>query len=251
MRHGANATIVGRKLDRLTATAAELSKATGRECLAAQGDVRDPAALKAAVAKTIEKYGRIDFVICGAAGNFLAPISELSENGFRTVIEIDTIGTYNTIKATLPHIRATKGAYIHVSATLHYRGKPYQVHVSAAKAAVDATSAVLAVEEGPRGVRSNVIAPGPIGGTEGVDRLIPKTAGAEARINSATPIGRIGAISDIANAAVFLFSDAAAFITGQVVVVDGAFEHVSEMALPYPEALLNPASVKHMIKPRL
>lgn len=63
----------------------------------------------------------------GAAGNFLAPISGLSENAFRTVLEIDTLGTYNTIKATLPHIRASHGAYIHISATLHYRGNPYQV----------------------------------------------------------------------------------------------------------------------------
>jgi peroxisomal 2,4-dienoyl-CoA reductase len=76
------------------------------------------------------------------------------------VIEIDLLGTYNTIKSTLPHIRSSKGSYIHISATLHYRGIPYQAHVSAAKAGVDALSQVLAVEEGPRGVRSNVIAPG-------------------------------------------------------------------------------------------
>lgn len=103
----------------------------------------------------------------GAAGNFLAPISALSSNAFRTVLEIDTLGTYNAIKSTLPYVRQAKGAYIHLSATLHYRATPYQAHVSAAKAGVDALSKVLAVEEGPSGVRSNVIAPGPIGGTEG------------------------------------------------------------------------------------
>lgn len=95
-----------------------------------------------------------------AAGNFLAPISGMSENAFRTVIEIDMIGTYNTLKATLPSVRETKGAYLHISATLHYSGTPYQAHVSAAKAAIDALSNVIAVEEGPRGVRSNVVAPG-------------------------------------------------------------------------------------------
>lgn len=76
------------------------------------------------------------------------------------MVQIDLLGTYNTIKATLPLIRESRGAYIHISATLHYRGVPYQVHVSAAKAGVDALSQALAVEEGPRGVRSNVIAPG-------------------------------------------------------------------------------------------
>ncbi|KAH9931300.1 uncharacterized protein B0H18DRAFT_991037 [Fomitopsis serialis] len=247
MRHGADATIVGRKLDRLNASAAELSKATGRQCLVAQADVRDPEQLKNAAAKTIEKFGRIDFVICGAAGNFLVPISGLSEKGFKTVIDIDTLGTYNTIKATIAHVRASKGAYIHVSATLHYKGTPYQVHVSAAKAAVDATSAVLAVEEGPFGVRSNVIAPGPIGGTEGVDRLSPKGKSHAANI----PLGRAGHLHDIANATVFLFSDAASWVTGQVLPVDGGSEHLRQFLLPYPEALINPDAVKNLIKPRL
>ncbi|EAU87146.1 2,4-dienoyl-CoA reductase [Coprinopsis cinerea okayama7 len=249
MRHGANATIVGRKLDRLQQSAKELSAKTGRECLPAQADVRNPASLKEAVAKTIEKFGRIDFVICGAAGNFLAPISGVSENAFKTVMEIDTIGTYNTIKATIAHVRAAKGAYIHVSATLHYSGTPYQVHVSAAKAGVDALSAVLAVEEGPHGVRSNVIAPGPIAGTEGMDRLSPKTH--DERFNSAYPVGRMGDVKDIENATVFLFSDAAAYITGQVLPVDGGTEHLRHQFLPYPQAVLEPEKVKHMIKGKL
>jgi len=247
MRHGANATIVGRNEERLTKAAQELSAVTGSTCFAVKGDVRDPKQVQAAVQRTIEKFSRIDFVINGAAGNFLAPISGLSENGFRTVIEIDTLGTYNTIKATLPHVRATKGSYIHVSSTLHYRGTPYQVHVSAAKAAVDATSAVLAVEEGPRGVRSNVIAPGPIGGTEGMDRLTPKD-----RDDSwPVPTGRKGESRDVANAAVFLFSNAASFISGQILVVDGASHHVWRPMLPYPQSVLDPTSYEHLIKPRL
>jgi peroxisomal 2,4-dienoyl-CoA reductase len=90
----------------------------------------------------------------------LAPISDLSERAFRAVIEIDLIGTYNTIKATLPLVRESRGAFVHISATLHYRGTPFQAHVGAAKAGVDALSNALAVEEGPRGVRSNVVAPG-------------------------------------------------------------------------------------------
>ncbi|KAI0364936.1 2,4-dienoyl-CoA reductase [Pilatotrama ljubarskyi] len=250
MRHGAHAAIVGRKLDRLKASAEELAAATGSQCLAVQADVRHPNQVQEAVAKTVEKFGRIDFVICGAAGNFLAPISKLSENGFRTVIEIDTLGTYNTIKATLPHLRASKGSYIHVSATLHYRGTPYQVHVSAAKAAVDATSAVLAVEEGPHGVRSNVIAPGPIAGTEGMDRLSAKGTDAKQQ-GWDTPLGRWGDVKDIANVTVFLFSDAARFITGQILPVDGGCEHLRGFALPYPQAVVDPESVARMIKPKL
>ncbi|KDQ51362.1 hypothetical protein JAAARDRAFT_140313 [Jaapia argillacea MUCL 33604] len=251
MRHGANAVIVGRNLERLTRSAEELSKLTGNVCMPAQADVRHPNQLKDAVAKAVEKFGRIDFVICGAAGNFLAPISELSENGFRTVIEIDTLGTFNTIKATLPYIRASKGSYIHVSATLHHRGTPYQVHVSAAKAAVDAISAALAVEEGPHGVRSNILAPGAIAGTEGMDRLSAKTEGGENLWRKVCPAGRTGDIKDIANATVFLLSDAASYISGQIIIVDGGMEHLRVPSLPYPESVLDPSSVKHLIKSRL
>jgi len=252
MQHGADAAIVGRNLERLTQAATELSNATGRTCLPVRADVRHPQALQDAVTQTIVQLGRIDFVICGAAGNFLAPISGLSENGFKTVLDIDTLGTYNTIKATLLHLRASKGAYIHVSATLHYKGTPYQAHASAAKAAVDALSAVLAVEEGPHGVRSNVIAPGPIAGTEGVDRLSAKsTSASDAPTPIPIPAGRLGALEDMGNAAVFLLSDAAAFVTGQVLVVDGGSDHLRTTQLPYPQAVLDPGSVQGMIKPRL
>ncbi|EIN13109.1 NAD(P)-binding protein [Punctularia strigosozonata HHB-11173 SS5] len=240
-------------LDRLTASAHDLSSKTKQKCVPLQADVRSPEQLKEAVKKCVEEFGHIDFVICGAAGNFLAPIEGLSENAFRTVIEIDTLGTYHTIKATLPYVRASHGSYIHVSATLHYNGTPYQVHVSAAKAAVDATSAVLAVEEGPRGVRSNVIAPGPIAGTEGMDRLSAreKASAGQPQAPRAMPLTRMGDIRDIANAAVWLFSDAASFVTGQVIVVDGGSEHLRTTVLPYPESVLDPESAKKMIKARM
>jgi len=253
MMHGASATIVGRKIDRLEAAAKELSAKSGQRCIPAQADVRYPEQLRAAVQKTIDAFGRIDFVICGAAGNFLAPIDGLSEKGLRTVLEIDTLGTYSTIKATLPHVRATHGSYIHISATLHHRGTPYQAHVSAAKAAVDALSNVLAVEEGPRGVRSNVIAPGAIGDTEGMERL-----GNQSERSSGTgwntayiPLQRMGEKQDIANMAVFLFSDAANWITGQILIVDGGNEHLRTTQLPYPKSVLDPEGVKDMVKGKL
>ena len=153
-----------------------------------------------------------------------------------------------------------------MSATIHFRGAcsllvrflvsdhtflgtPYQAHVSAAKAAVDATSAVLAVEEGPHGVRSNVIAPGPIAGTEGADRLTTK--GRDVQDYWFIPARRMGDSRDVANAAVFLFSDAASFISGQILVVDGASEHLRTPFLPYPESVLDPASTNHLIKARM
>jgi len=253
MRHGAHAFIVGRKLDRLVESAKELSSATGQQCGYAAADVRNTVLLREAVAKCIAQFGKIDFVICGAAGNFLATISTLSENAFKTVMEIDTMGTYNTVKATLSHIRATRGSYIFISATLHYRGSPYQAHVSAAKAGVDALGGVLAVEEGPRGVRCNIIAPGPVRETEGFQRLSAgtpsdSTTSARKRI----PLQRFGEIADIANCGIFLFSEAANWITGQTFAVDGGELHISEGMVPhYPINVLEPEKVASLIKGKL
>jgi len=97
-------------------------------------------------------------------------------------------------------------------------GTPYQAHISSAKAAIDALSAVLAVEEGPRGVRSNVLAPGPIGETEGMERLKNNKFNLEDAAKTYVPLQRMGQRQDVANMGVFLFSEAALWITGHVFV---------------------------------
>lgn len=245
MSFGAHAAILGRKADRLARASKELSDATGQQCLPCPADVREPDQLKEAVRKTVEKFGRIDFVIVGSAANWLAGIEQNSEKGFKTVIDIDLIGSYNTVKATLDQVTKNRGSYIFISATLHYFGLPYQSHPSAAKAGVDALSRVLAVEMGPLGVRSNVIAPGPIAGTEGMDRLAPK--GAMEAVAEQVPMQRMGAKADIASAGVFLFSDAASWVTGTQMVVDGGAWHVQGPMLPYPTTSLDPQSLSSII----
>lgn len=122
----------------------------------------------------------------------MAPLDGVSPNGFKTVQEIDLLGTYHTVKATIAELKRTHGTYTHISATLHYTGIPWQAPASAAKAGVDALSQSIAVEYGPFGIRSNVIAPGVITGTEGADRLTPK--GAESIVESRIPQQRMGVI---------------------------------------------------------
>ena len=100
----------------------------------------------------------------------------------------------------------------------------------------------------PQGVRSNVLAPGPIAGTEGLSRLTTQSSQAA---SDYAPTGRDGSMQDIANAAVFLFSPAARYITGQAIAVDGGSEHLRSFQLPYPQAVLDPGSVTGLIKPRL
>jgi peroxisomal 2,4-dienoyl-CoA reductase len=219
-RLGADVCIVGRKSDVLTRTASELSERNDRSVLACPADVRNPDAVAEAVRQTIEKFGKLDTIVNGAAGNFLAPAAALSPNGFRTVVEIDLVGTFIASRAAFEAMQNSgDGLVLNISATLHYRGTPAQIHASAAKAGVDAVTRNLAVEWGQFGIRACAIAPGPIAETEGMRRLAPGDLAERAR--SAIPAGRFGAIDEIAAAAVYLRSAAAAYVTGHVLVVDG------------------------------
>ena len=215
---GASVALVSRKLEHLE-PAAEAINQNGGKAIAVVADVRQPAEVESAVAKTIETFGKIDIVVNGAAGNFLCAAEELSPNGFGTVVDIDLKGTFNVCRAAFAQLKEHRGQILNISATLHYLGTPMQLHVSAAKAGVDALTRNLAVEWGRYGIRVNGIAPGPIEDTEGMKRLVPEPV--KERIRKNVPLGRFGRIADIERAAVFICSDAASFINGTVLVVDG------------------------------
>ncbi|KAI9793679.1 MAG: hypothetical protein M1816_007574 [Peltula sp. TS41687] len=220
-------------------------------------DVRSIEKLQEAADRCVKELGGIDFVIAGAAGNFLAPLTQLSANGFKSVIDIDVLGSYNTFKATLPYLiksaakfkgdgksgstASAGGRIIFVSATIHYNGKPLQTHVAVAKAGVDALSNAVAIEMGPRGVTSNVIAPGPIAGTEGMERLAAKDV--MANPGAYVPVGRYGSVRDIADATIYLFSSTGDFVNGGTVVVDGGAWRISTphggAQFQYPDFLLS------------
>lgn len=182
----------------------------------------------------------------GAAGNFVAPMEGMSSNAFKAVMDIDVLGTFNTIKVTMPHLLRSKDPrIIYVSATFHYTGMPFQAHVSAAKASIDSLCASVALEYGPRGVQSNVIAPGPIAETEGMDRLAGKDVDSTA-FTAQIPSGRMGTVRDIGDATVFLFSEGGSYINGQIIPVDGgSWRRQSSMTvgvsmdLQYPSYLLD------------
>lgn len=194
----------------------------------------------------------ISLFSAGAAGNFLAPLHSLSMNAFKSVIDIDILGSFNVTKLCLPHLIASakrnpipstypSGRIIYVSATIHYTGAPMQTHVAVAKAGVDSLSVNVALEYGPLGLTSNVISPGPISNTEGMSRLTKQVAHGENPWKG-IPCGRPGSIRDIADATVFLFSEAANFINGEVLVVDGGSWHVGHglgKDFEYPDFLLS------------
>ena len=233
---GANVVLVSRRMEHLEPAANAINDARSRprgtnptvsegseikvgEAFAVAADVRKPDEVEQALSATVERFGRIDIVVNGAAGNFLCAAEELSPNGFGTVVDIDLKGTFNVCRAAFAELKKNQGQILNISATLHYLGTPMQIHVSAAKAGVDALTRNLAVEWGRYGIRVNAIAPGPIGDTEGMKRLVPEPI--KEKLKRRIPLGRFGLIEDIENAAVFLCSDAASYINGAVIVVDG------------------------------
>ena len=225
---GADACIVGRNAKKTEAAARDIATARSGARVLGIGDVdvRRPESLRAAVERCVRELGGIDIAIAGAAGNFLAPLTQLSSNAFKTVMDIDVLGSYNTVKATIPALEASAAKakasggpspqLLFVSATLHFTGVVLQTHVCAAKAAVDALMANCALELGPRGIRSNGIAPGAVRGTEGMERLAKKDW-LEAQ-EKANPLGRIATVKDVADATVWLCGDAAAHINGATMV---------------------------------
>ncbi|KAK3045772.1 peroxisomal 2 4-dienoyl-CoA reductase sps19 [Extremus antarcticus] len=251
---GADACIVGRNEEKAKAKADDIATVrSGAKVLGIGNvDVRSSANLQSAVEQCVRELGRIDFVIAGAAGNFLAPIRSLSPNAFKAVIDIDVLGSFNTVKATLPHVIASAkaggvgGRYILVGANMFQTGLPLQTHVGAAKSAVNALSSHMAIELGPLGVTSNVIAPGPIGDTEGMDRLTP-ASDVDKASSAKIPLGRMGRVRDIADATVYLFSDAGSYVNGDVLIVDGGAWHTGGGApghtLAYPEFLISKEEV--------
>ena len=223
--HGANVSITSRNQERIDETAQAVTEKTGGDVLAVAADVRDNDAVENVVAKTVDRFGGVDILINGAAGNFPVPIAALSPNGFRTVIDIDLQGTFQMTKACFPHLMAAGETHrnanvLNITATLQYTGMPFQAHVNAAKAGIDAFTRTCANEWGMLGIRSNGIAPGPIGDTEGMRRLAPDEASAAESMKQ-VPLRRWGTKREIADACLFLVSDASKFTTGAILVIDG------------------------------
>lgn len=221
--HGAKgAVICGRRQHFLQRSSGILERETSKICKWKVCDVRDPKACKAAVEYAMNEFDRLDIVVNGAAGNFLAEAKALSPKGFATVIGIDTLGTFNVCNAAYAALSQQEDSIIiNISATLQSPATHWVSHASAAKAAVDSLTRSLALEWGCDGIRVVGIAPGPIADTPGTTKLAPGMTSEEVNdmISEGIPLGRLGLASEIGHAAVFLAT--ARYITGDVLIVDG------------------------------
>jgi len=218
-RAGAKVAVLSRRQEKVDAAIAQLRALKG-EVRGFAADVRNFDAVSVALAATAADWGPLDVVVSGAAGNFLSPAAELSANAFKSVVDIDLLGTFNVLRASWPHLRKPGAALLNITAAQSWLPTPLQIHACAAKAGIDQVTRTLAMEWAGAGVRVNAIAPGPIAETEGMSRLAPTPAAQQIWVDI-VPLKRLGQKQDISRAALWLCSSQASYITGVVLSVDG------------------------------
>jgi NAD(P)-dependent dehydrogenase (short-subunit alcohol dehydrogenase family) len=211
--------VLSRKQDKVDAAITLIAEEGGR-AIGFAADVRSFEAVEAALRQTAEQLGPIDIVLSGAAGNFPAAILGMSANAFKAVVDIDLLGTFNVFRASYAYLNRPGASLLAITAGQAVHPMMFQAHVCAAKAGVNMLTKVLAMEWGPSGVRANAISPGPIADTEGMARLAP-TEENMAAVRNRLALRYLGTKTDIAEAALFLASDSARYITGTILNVDG------------------------------
>ena len=191
---GASVAVCGRDPDKAALAAAEI----GHDAIGLSADVRDFGAIRGAMEHTRSQFGLLDIVVSGAAGNFLAPVLGMSANAFKTVVDIDLLGTFNVFRGCHDLLNAPGASLIAITAGQAVNPMQLQAHACAAKAGINQLVRVLALEWGSD-VRVNGISPGPIEGTEGMARLAPDPA-TKAKHFERIALKRWGFIDEIAKA---------------------------------------------------
>lgn len=219
---GALVGVIGRRPAQLE----EVVEVLGPErAFAVPTDIRDPDAVAHAFDAIEQALGPVRILVNNAAGNFVAPAQDISPNGWRAVVSIVLDGTFFCSRELVRRALArddTAGEIVNIVATYAWTGGPGNAHSAAAKAAVVNLTRTLAVEWAPHGVRVNAIAPGPVE-TEGAGQKLWATPDAAEAMRARVPLGRFAKPKEIVAACIFLVSDAASYLTGDVMVVDGGY----------------------------
>ena len=217
-QQGADVTFSYRGNAAAAAETAEAVAALGRQAIAHQGDATDPAAAESLVKAALEAHGKVDILVNNAGVTRDDLIMRMSLDAWREVLETNLFGAFYAIKAvTRPMLKAKSGRIINITSVSGQAGQTGQANYSAAKAGLIGLTKATARELASRGITANAIAPGFVLTelTQGLPEALM------AQVTAATPLGRFGTTQEIASAVAFLASDEAAFITGQVLAVDG------------------------------
>lgn len=219
---GADLWIAGRRGGVLEDTARELSTQFGVRVKTQSIDIRDAAAVDAMVQRIWDEDGPLTGLVNNAAGNFIAQADQLSTNGWNTVINIVLNGTFYCSSAVGKKMieRGNGGVMLNTIANYAWTGGPGVVHSASAKAGVLALTRTLAVEWARHKIRINAIAPGPVDTPGAAERLFPDPMIMEG-IRKTIPLRRFATLEEVANAASYLLSDYASYVTGENFVIDG------------------------------
>jgi 2-deoxy-D-gluconate 3-dehydrogenase len=218
--HGADVAVGGRDTEALDATRAAV-EAHGRKAIVVPADVTDPDAVRGMVDAAITALGHLDTVVNNAGGNrFMAPFADVRPAGWEKAMRLNLDSVVQVCRAVAPHLLERRtGSVINVASVTGLMGVPLMSHYGTAKAAVIALTKSLAVEWAWANVRCNALVPGWVA-TE-LTEFARDGEGMEQGILSRVPMQRWATVEEVAGPAVFLASDAAAFVTGQALVVDG------------------------------
>jgi len=219
---GANVVIASRKLEVIQKTAADIQVQTENPVLGLEHDVRDYRQIKQLLNEIIERFGKIDILVNNAAGNFISPTERLSYKAFDTIVDIVLKGSYYLTLALGKYWIKNKipGNVLSIVTTYASSGSGYVVPSSIAKAGVLNLTRSLAAEWGKYNIRLNAIAPGPFPTKGAWERLFPDPAMGDALLER-IPLKRVGEHDELSNLAAYLLSDYSAYITGDVITIDG------------------------------
>lgn len=218
---GAKLVIASRTVDELEAAAKRIAEESGSECLAVPTDVKSEDACIALIERTIDAFGRIDILINNAGGTRMGPLEQIPSRGWHSIFELNTHSAYYCTREAGKHmIEQRSGAIVNISSGAGMNGVKGGAHYSAAKAALQMFTKVTAAEWGRFGIRANCVAAGAIASERVLEAW--KVAGLNPDdMGAAIPLGRTGTPDEIANMIVFFASDAASYVTGQTIGVDG------------------------------
>jgi NAD(P)-dependent dehydrogenase (short-subunit alcohol dehydrogenase family) len=223
-RLGGKAIIASRSREHLEPAVERIRAETGRDDAAFlyELDVRDPESVESVAERIEQEHGGVSVLVNNAAGNFIVKAEELSPNGWNAVIGIVLNGTFYCTSAFGRRMiaRGGGGSILNVIANYAWTGAPGVVHSASAKAGVLAMTRTLAVEWARHRIRLNAIAPGPVH-TEGASEKLFPNEQVQEGIRRTIPVRRFATLEEVANAAVYLLSDYASYVTGENLVIDG------------------------------